>query len=65
MILGTDVRDLDIGDVCEEQCHSDGGNEGDGEEDGVLAPDSFRGFAEAELHSLGEAEASGLEEGGS
>lgn len=59
------MRDLDIGDVCEEQCCPGGGEEGDGEEDGVLAPNSFRGFAEAKLHSLGEAESSGLEEGGS
>ena len=61
MVLGTDMRDLDIGNVCEEQCCPGGGEEGDGEEDGILAPDSFRGFAETKLHSLGETEASGLE----
>lgn len=60
MILRRYLRELDIGDVCEEQSHSDGGHDGEGEEDGVFAPDSFRRFTEAKLHPLGETEVSSL-----
>lgn len=58
MILRRHLRELDIGDISEEQPCSDGGYDGEWEEDGVFAPDSFRRFMEAVLHSLGETEAS-------
>ena len=60
MILGPDTSYLDVCDVCEQYPCTHGRYDGEREENGVLAPDPFRSFSEAEFHFLGKGEASGL-----
>lgn len=61
MILRRYLRELDVCGVCKKQSCPDGRYDGEREENRVLAPDAFGRFAEAESHSLGEAEVSALE----